>query len=104
MRSPQRLLPQEQRNQSNDRENNKAVYGLPEEDTTNPECWFYAEMIVTVNDYHEQLQSVVQRAYEAGRISEKHWAREKWKYGVALNRKLRLAEDVSGYKVYETIS
>lgn len=98
-RSPHHALPQEQQYQSNNRNNNEAVYGLPEEDATNPESWFYAEMIDIVNDYHEQLQSVVQRAYEAGQISEEHWAHEKWTYRMALDRKLRIAEDMSGYKV-----
>jgi len=95
-------LPQEQRDQLNVRNDNEAVYGLPEEDATNPESWFYAEMIEIVNDYHEQLQNVVQRAFEAGQISAEQWMREKWTNRVALDRKLRIAEVMSGYKVQES--
>ena len=100
--SPQRQLLEEQQDHLNFRNDNEAVYGLPEEDAINPESWFYAEMIEIVNDYHEQLQTVVHRAYEAGQISEEQWMREKWTNRVALDRKLRRAEKMSDYKVHKS--
>lgn len=99
-RSPRRPLSEEQRYQLDIRGNNHLVNGLPEEDATNPECCFYAEMIEIVNEYHEQLQRVVQGAYKACQISEEQWVREKWINRMVLDRKLRIAEDMSGYKVH----
>lgn len=97
--SAQRPLTQEQEQQINIRDNNEALYGLPEEDAPTPESFFYADMIGIVKDYHEQLQKVIQRAYEAGGISKEHWLREKWRHRTAMDRKLRAAEEMSGYKV-----
>ncbi|KAF3047276.1 hypothetical protein E8E11_005071 [Didymella keratinophila] len=93
------LLLHEQQHQFGVHDDDAPVYGLPQEDATNPERWFYAEMIEIVNDYHEQLQRVVQRAYEAGQVSEEQWVREKWTNRMALDRKLRIAGDMSGYKI-----
>jgi hypothetical protein len=98
-RSVQHTLLQEQQLQFGVHDDEAPACGLPQEDAINPESWFYAEMIEIVNDYHEQLQRVVQRAYEAGQISEEQWVREKWTNRMALDRKLRVAEDMSGYKV-----
>lgn len=98
-RSPQRPPSEQQRHRLDIRGNDQSVYGLPQEDATSPESWFYAEMTEIVNGYHDQLQSVVQRAYEAGQISEEQWVREKWIDRMALDRKLHIAEDMSGYKV-----
>lgn len=41
-------------------------------------------MIEIVTGYHEQLQTAIYRAYEAGQISEKQWIREKWTNRVSL--------------------
>lgn len=97
--SAQRPLPQEQQQQINIRDNNEALYGLPEEDAPTPESFFYADMMEIVNDYHEQLQKVIQRAYEVVEISEEHWLHERWRHRTAMDRKLRAAEEMSGYKV-----
>ncbi|KAJ4378538.1 hypothetical protein N0V86_006244 [Didymella sp. IMI 355093] len=95
----QGALPQEQQHQVEGRNNDDLVYGLPPEGESTPESWFYAKMIEIVNDYYEQLQSVIQEAYEAGQISEEQCLRDKWTYRKALDRKLRIVEDMSGYKV-----
>ncbi|KAF1928738.1 uncharacterized protein M421DRAFT_154059 [Didymella exigua CBS 183.55] len=91
-------LPGQQR-QAHVRDENEALYGLPGEDVLTTESYFYAEMIEIVNDYHEQLQQVIQRAYESGEIIEEHWLREKWRYKIAMDRKLRIAGERSGYKI-----
>jgi hypothetical protein len=98
-RSAQDALPQEQQHQVDGRNNDDLVYGMPAEGAPTPESWFYAEMIEIVNDYHEQLQRLVQGAYDAGQVNEEQWLRDKWTYRKALDRKLRIAEDMSSYKV-----
>ncbi|KAJ4994230.1 hypothetical protein SVAN01_00059 [Stagonosporopsis vannaccii] len=90
--------------QENVRDNkNKTLSGLPEKDSATPESIFYNELIRIVKDYHELLQGVIHRAYEAGEMSEDHYLREKWRHRTAMERKLQAAEDMSGYKILTTL-
>ncbi|KAJ8111031.1 hypothetical protein OPT61_g6270 [Boeremia exigua] len=98
-RAQKRRLPRGQQRQENVRDNNDSLNGLPEEDAPTPESIFYSNLIDIVRDYQEQLESVIQRAYEAGEMSEDHWLREKWRHKTGLDRKLQTAEQISGYRI-----
>lgn len=93
---------QGQRRQQNVRDNNETLSGLSEEDSVTPESIFYNELISTVTDYDNQLHRVIQRAYEAGEMSDDHYLREQWRHRTSMERKLQAAEDASGYRVRES--
>ncbi|KAH6639769.1 hypothetical protein C7974DRAFT_138678 [Boeremia exigua] len=91
--------PPPQLRQANVRDNNEPLNGLPEEDAPTAESLFYADFVGIVKDYREQLHRIIQRAYEAGDISEDQWVREKWRHKTSMERRLRAAEEMSGYRV-----
>lgn len=93
-----RAVAQDQRQENNIRINEEPLDGLPEENAQAPEDFFYAELIDIAGNYHEQ-QRMIQRAFEAGEMSEEHWRREKWKHGTAMDKNMRAAAEMSGYKV-----
>ncbi|UPX16862.1 uncharacterized protein EKO05_0007245 [Ascochyta rabiei] len=84
-RLERRPIPQDQRRQNDICDNKEALHGLPNENALSPESAFYAELIDIVKHHHEQ-QRVIQRAFEAGEISEEHHKRQTWRYGTAMDQ------------------
>lgn len=108
IRSKRRHIPLEQERQTNIRDNNVPINGLPGEDVSfnglsdknasTPESLFYAELIDIMKNYHEQ-QRVIERAFEANQISEEQRRRENCAHRIALDVNVRAAADMSGYEV-----
>ena len=107
-RSKQKRPLPEQRRQDNIRDNHKPSNGLPEEafsvnglsneGAPNPESIFYTRLITIMQKYHDQ-QKMIQRAFEAGQMSEEYLRQDKWRHRTALDRNITAAADMSTSEV-----
>lgn len=94
----QHCVSQEQKMQGDVCENKELINGLSEKNPSTAESTFYAELTGIMGKYHDQRE-VLQRAFDAGEISEMHWKRELWRYDTAIDQTVRAAASMSKYKV-----
>lgn len=80
-------------------DDNDSYIGLPDENSSTPEGIFCSSLINIVQDYDDQLQRLRQRAHDSDQFRKGHWLHEKWKYRNVMDKRLKIAEHASDYKV-----
>ena len=93
-----RWISEEQQRQDTIRYKEEPANGFSENNPSTPESTFYAELTGIMRKYQDQRE-VLQRAFDAGEVSEMHWKRELWRYDTAMDQTVRAAAATSKYNV-----